>query len=1255
MKILRSKFLAVALCVGLVLNPLRVFADDIDIFVGSSAGSHDNPNVLIVLDNTSNWARQSQQWPGGEQQGQSEADAIKSVLSAVNSDVNVGLFSFNTEGAAADTDGGKVRFHISPMSDANKTSLSTLLTGIYNDINGVTQKRSSNAPYGYLMYDVYNYLSGRNAYKTPAHTLVDANGYTTAYSKFKSPLAAANSCAKNYVIFISNPNSSGPSADAGAGTLLAGVGGSTSQLGLPNFTSVATTVTSTLGETNKSGACYASAAACTTAQQTYASSEFQGLCATNDGTPPTYATAGGVSTCSCGSAVVPPGACAAGTQRYSVIGTLLAGNTNLGYTSGCYSNTSACSTTDYAAQCTGTGISCACSSSTYTTDGCSGSKKKFMVVKTRASTSTTNLGYTTGCYATQGACSTADYAAQCAGYDTCACSTPTTNSSSCTSGSNYQVTGTNIVTTNTPNGTYSTDTATYNADEWARHLYQVGVPVTGGSNQTVSTYTIDVYNAQPNATHTALMMSMARAGGGKYFNATNKSALVNALKQIFAEIVSVNTTFASASLPVNATNRTQNENQVFIGMFRPDPEAKPRWYGNLKRYQLALGGDGINVILADKNGLGAVNDQTGFITDCAVSFWTTDSANYWQNYPVNPSPAGTCTAAAAGGGSYNDADHLYSDLPDGPRVEKGAVAEILRRGNTSTPGAAPYSVNRTIYVTESNTSLALTALSSATTLSTTTRDWALGKDVMNENSDTNLTETRASIHGDVVHSRPLPINYGSGAIVVYYGANDGMLRAVDANTGVEKWAFLPYEFHARLDRLVSNSPLINYPNVSPTITPTPTKKDYFWDGSIGVFQNADNSSVWIFPTMRRGGRSVYALDVTNANVPSIKWRVGCPNLTNDTDCTGGMEGIGQTWSMPNVAPVKGYSTTNYLLVMGGGYDTCEDTDSAAPPCGAPKGAAVYILDAGSGSLVRSFTTTRSVVGDIAVVDIDGDGFADYGYALDTGGNVYRIDFVNRVVADDGTVTYVPLASGAWSMHKVAHTNGSNEGRKFLFAPAVVPTSPKLGKVYVAMGTGDREHPLSTQYPMSSVTNRFYVYMDDLSATANNNLDDASAMADYTIDPGCGGTAIVPTSSKKGWFMDLTNYGFGEQTVTSPLIIGGIITFSTNRPIPAAAGTCSSPLGEARGYWVNLLNSSGAIQCSGDNCTCGGVRSVPVTGGGLPPSPVMGTVPVGGVPTTVVIGAPQRGGGASSPISPQKAKPAISSVRKRVYSYTKGDN
>ena len=770
---------------------------------------------------------------------------------------------------------------------------------------------------------------------------------------------------------------------------------------------------------------------------------------------------------------------------------------------------------------------------------------------------------------------------------------------------------------------------------WTRFLNSHGalVPNGGGTTTPIVTFVLDAYNAQQNTDYSNSLNIAAKAGGGKYYQVGSQAAIANALNQIMAEIQSINSNFASASLPVNATNRAQNENQVFIGMFRPDSSAYPRWQGNMKRYQLVNSAGTIE--LGDINGLLAVNPLTGFITPCATSFWTTDTGTYWQSVPNTPN--GTCPPAST---PYSP----YSDSPDGPIIEKGAVAEVLRKGNNppATNTAPTWVVNRTVYTLSGSNLVNFTTASSG--LAQPIVDYTLGKDVNDENNNANLTEPRPSIHGDVIHSRPLPVNYGGATgITVYYGANDGTLRAVDAGTGKERWAFIAPEFFPLLQRLANNSPQIQFPNQPAGISPTPTPKDYFFDGSIGLYQPLDNSRIWIYPVMRRGGRMIYAFDVTNPASPVFKWKAGCPNLTNDTGCTSaGMSGIGQTWSMPNVALIKGYSTTSPVIVVGGGYDACEDADSASPSCGSTKGNVIYVLNANDGSVIRSFSTTRAVASDVSLVDLDNDGMPDFAYAADTGGNIYRIDFTN------GANNFAALGSANWSIHRVAYTNGA--GRKFLFAPALLEASG--GNVYVAIGSGDREHPLIGNYAYSGVTNRFYVYLDNVAQTTTTNLDDTGSMTNATTNPTCDSPGTLPNSPYKGWFMNLNQYGQGEQTVGSALIAGGMVTFSTNRPVPPAANSCSANLGEARGYWVNLFNGSGAMGVSG---ACGGGRSAIYVGGGLPPSPVLGVVPIGGVPTTIILGAPQRDGAPSSPISPQQVKPPIDPKRTPVFWKSSGDN
>ena len=160
--------------------------------------------------------------------------------------------------------------------------------------------------------------------------------------------------------------------------------------------------------------------------------------------------------------------------------------------------------------------------------------------------------------------------------------------------------------------------------------------------------------------------------------------------------------------------------------------------------------------------------------------------------------------------------------------------------------------------------------------------------------------------------------------------------------------------------------------------------------------------------------------------------------------------------------------------------------------------------------------------------------------------------------------------------------------------------------------------------------------------------------------------VIPGSSKSGWFMDFDVCGpgatdctpgattRGEQTVTSAVIVGGFVAFSTNRAIPRSANVCA-PQGEARGYAVNLLNASGVIGVQPN--ICGGDRSGPISGGGLPPSPVVANVNIDGQGISIGIGLPCLSGSgcASSGIQSQQIPPLPPQRRSRVYWRQEGDN
>ena len=262
---------------------------------------------------------------------------------------------------------------------------------------------------------------------------------------------------------------------------------------------------------------------------------------------------------------------------------------------------------------------------------------------------------------------------------------------------------------------------------------------------------------------------------------------------------------------------------------------------------------------------------TGFITPCAESFWGSGSGQYWDY--TGSLAKGSCVGSS-----------IYSDVPDGDVVEKGGAGQRLRGvGSSTNPLLWTTSTNystRTLKTCDGSSTTSCTTLTDFNTTNISPasvglsdnaeRDalvaWVRGQDLDNENGNLTpdstqlINEMRPSAHGDVVHAQPGVVDFGNAGVVAFYGSNDGMFHAVngsktDSTGGNELWSFVAPETLTRFKRLRDNSPRINLPGVSLLLSPTPIPKDYFFDGSVGVYQNS--GTVWIFPTMRRGGRAAF--------------------------------------------------------------------------------------------------------------------------------------------------------------------------------------------------------------------------------------------------------------------------------------------------------------------------------------------------------------------------------------------------------------
>ena len=428
-------------------------------------------------------------------------------------------------------------------------------------------------------------------------------------------------------------------------------------------------------------------------------------------------------------------------------------------------------------------------------------------------------------------------------------------------------------------------------------------------------------------------LGSTEVGGGQYFAVNNADELSAAIRTVILQTQSVNSAWSSVSLPMSSNTQGVYLNQIFMGMFRPDGRLNPRWDGNLKQYKLGRASG--SLALLDASNADAINPSTGFITSCARSYWTPASVDtYWAD-----DLKGDC--AALTGFNATATQLKASNFPDGNIIEKGGQAYVLR---ATTPGSRNVKTCAAVFANCTELTNFSTSNSDVTSVLTPALvDWARGLNNHEPDElDMGSTAMRPSVHGDVLHSRPVAVNYGtdtSPQVVVFYGGNDGMLRAVHGNrnasmvagtatfaAGQELWSFMPPEFYGKIQRLYQNSPPIQ---MAGSLIPGAAPKDYGMDGPITALQS--NGRVHVYAPMRRGGRVVYAFDVTTATNPELLWKIGCPHAADDIGCSAGFAGIGQTWSSLKVMYAQGYGAgAAPLLIMGGGYDTCEDADALTP-------------------------------------------------------------------------------------------------------------------------------------------------------------------------------------------------------------------------------------------------------------------------------------------------------------------------------------
>ena len=691
-------------------------------------------------------------------------------------------------------------------------------------------------------------------------------------------------------------------------------------------------------------------------------------------------------------------------------------------------------------------------------------------------------------------------------------------------------------------------------DDMAGYLHNTDMPgylnntdlsATLSDIQTVTTYTIG-FGKEVKGLN--FLDRVADAGGGKRFDAGNSDQLTEVLTNITNDVLNTSTTFSTASVGVNAFNRAQTRDDLYFAMFSPDTTL--RWDGNLKKYKLAVVGTSATtkslvITGQDTPPTDAIDQNKGVFKDTARSFWS-------DNADGND--------ASAGGAASKLPDQatrkIYTFLGSNPvgDTSKGTLVAL------STAQATDFGAG--------TTAGQLTA----------TLDFAYGKDTKRM--------------GDPLHSQPAVVTYSSTATsstdIVYIATNDGYLHAVDAATGIEKWAFVPKELLPRLKQLLAN--------------PTVTSRTYGLDGDLtilrldhnedGTIDRADGDRVWLYVGMRRGGHSYYALDITDPATPALLW------VDNDTN----LPGLGETWSTPVITRVNVKGATQnsqkLALVLGGGYDGAQES---GPQVDDATGNRIFMVDAKSGGLLWYATSDKDALGTtaqqglrttfpdmknsfpgrITVIDTDGDLFADRMYAADMGGRVWRFDIFNNNTVDALVTGSVFAELGQGQVVAPAPTTPADT-RRFYNAPDVALVQRRGADPYynIAIGSGYRGHPLK-----ADTIDRFYSLRDkapfmkrtkDDAAKVPRLKDNSPGLVDITSNP----SASTVTADSDGWKYVFSAHS-GEKVLAESTTVSGVILVPTYQPDTSGVTVSCRPRSTNRVYAFKVDNGMPALDLKKD--------------------------------------------------------------------------
>lgn len=580
-------------------------------------------------------------------------------------------------------------------------------------------------------------------------------------------------------------------------------------------------------------------------------------------------------------------------------------------------------------------------------------------------------------------------------------------------------------------------------------------------------------------------------GGGGWYSGASTVSVVDSvnkfLKTLTTDIPSITT--GSPTIPVNTLNRQTLLADAYYASFAPKPsESQQLWTGNMNKY-VTKGG---TLYGQDNQPL----FQNGLLDANVLGVWDR-----------------TVTEA---GGKQTVVRGVHGNLKLRTDVQNNTQRKVYTEGADNTRALTQVTVQ---------------ALNTGALRSSPAKNhWLnlLGYDVAeNEVVDFTKLSDKAELRqlGATMHSSPLVLTQ-SGKIVVnirnelvesnrddyvVYGSTQGVLHIVDADTGEEKFAFVP-------QKMVDNQKQAFLKE-----TATSGGKDKLFYGIDGAWvahteyvvrangaltvgsanpsdADAPKGKQWLYGGLRMGGKNYYGLDLSDIANPA---KEGVPNAVTG-QVTGApalkfnidpeemavysakgkisypeLAKMGQSWSRPSLGYVRWNGERKLVMFVGGGYDEGYETSDYNQTNGV--GAGVYMFDAETGDLLwwasnnsvtggkvekhntagdDSSSLQYSVASRINTIDRDGDGLIDALYFGDLAGQGFRIDLNNAHKVASGSTPATPFSIRVVKIFN-EHTDDGLSPR-FYEMPSISIHEAKDGSRFAvaAFGSGDRSSPLA---------------------------------------------------------------------------------------------------------------------------------------------------------------------------------------------------